>query len=533
MPRRIVLLSGPVASGKTTLAESLAHRNGFHVIKTRHLIQELRGASQVRSELQQAGETLDQQTGGSWVADALVREAGKLSDDAELVVDSVRIGGQVDSIRQRFGDRVVHVHLSAETRVLASRWRERSPALRESKSYAQVRANPTEAQVDSLSGVADIVIDTKQSSQSDVLVRVASHLGLYGRSVERLVDVLVGGQYGSEGKGNVASYLAREYDVLVRGGGPNAGHKAYEEPEPYTFHHLPSGTRRSGAKIILSPGAVLRVPLLLREISDCRVSGERLSIDPQAMVIEESDVRFEDRLTKSIGSTGQGVGAATARKILRTAAKPRVRLAKDVPELRAFVRESRPLLDEAYARGLKVFIEGTQGTGLSLHHGHYPYVTSRETTVSGCLADAGVAPSRVRKIIMVCRSYPIRVQSPEDATSGPMANEITWAEVARRSGIPAKELRSAERTSTTKKRRRVAEFDWTLLRRAASLNGPTDVALTFVDYLNRDNKDARRFEQLSDETIRFIEEVERVSAAPVSLIATRFHVRSVIDRRAW
>jgi len=153
--------------------------------------------------------------------------------------------------------------------------------------------------------------------------------------------------------------------------------------------------------------------------------------------------------------------------------------------------------------------------------------------VSGCLSEAGVAPSRVRKIIMVCRSYPIRVQSPSEGTSGPMGKEISWSEVARRSGLSAGELRKKEKTSTTKRRRRVAEFDWTLLRRAASLNGPTDVALTFVDYLDKKNRDARRFEQLSSDTIHFIEELERVAGAPVTLIATRFHYRSIIDRRAW
>jgi adenylosuccinate synthase len=114
-----------------------------------------------------------------------------------------------------------------------------------------------------------------------------------------------------------------------------------------------------------------------------------------------------------------------------------------------------------------------------------------------------------------------------------MGAEISWAEVSRRSGISVAKLRSAERTSTTNRRRRVAEFDWSLLRKAASLNGPTDIALTFTDYLSQANQRARRFEQLETETIRFIEEVERVAAAPVSLISTRFAYRSIIDRRAW
>jgi adenylosuccinate synthase len=170
---------------------------------------------------------------------------------------------------------------------------------------------------------------------------------------------------------------------------------------------------------------------------------------------------------------------------------------------------------------------------LSLHHGFYPHVTSRDTTVAGCLAEAGISPSRVRKVILVCRTYPIRVQSPKDGDSGPMSQEVDWKTIAQRSGIPLAELRRTERTSTTKRKRRVAEFDWVLLRKSASLNAPTDIALTFADYLNIANRNASRFEQLDITTIRFIEEIERVAAAPVSLISTRFHSRAIVDRRAW
>src|SRR5690606_13520366 len=113
-----------------------------------------------------------------------------------------------------------------------------------------------------------------------------------------------------------------------------------------------------------------------------------------------------------------------------------------------------------FRRGCRVMLEGTQGTGLSLFHGTYPWVTSRDTTVAGCLSEAGISPNRVRKVIMVCRSYPIRVQNPAGATSGPMAREINWETVAERSGVPVEELQSNERTSTTKRKRRVAEFDW-------------------------------------------------------------------------
>jgi adenylosuccinate synthase len=270
------------------------------------------------------------------------------------------------------------------------------------------------------------------------------------------------------------------------------------------------------------------------EIARFEVERERLTIDPAAMVIEAADIEYERGTLKgSIGSTGQGVGAATARKLLRNAMSPPVRRAGDVSELHPYLRDARDVLDDAYARGERVLLEGTQGTGLSVHHGDYPFVTSRDTTVSGCLSEAGIAPSRVRRSVMVCRTYPIRVQNPEGGTSGPMGIELTLGEIARRSGVPIEELRQTEVTSTTNRKRRVAEFGWDLLRRAASLNGPTDIALTFADYIDARNKDARRFDQLTAPTIQLIEEIERVAGAPVSLIATRFHFRNIIDRRVW
>lgn len=536
MIKQIIVLSGPVSSGKSTLSASLANRFGIFVLKTQDLIRSAKpSVANERGALQRAGDALDRETSGSWVAQEILRHIQSLPDNASVLVDAVRIPDQVDAIRKSFGARVVHVHLTAPLDVLAKRYSRRSTDMKELKSYEDVRRNRTERRIGRLGEFADIEIDTQRCASSDVVVRVASHLGFFGRSYRRLVDVVVGGEYGSEGKGHIVSYVASEYDLLVRVGGPNAGHTVFEEPKPYTFHHLPSGTRSSNANIVIGPGAVLGCEKLLREIADCAVSADRLSIDPKAMIINSRDVRFEEStLKRTIGSTAQGVGVATARRVLR-GAWGKVKLARDVKELRPFIRETQEILDDAFFAGKRILLEGTQGTGLSLFHGDFPHVTSRDTTVSGCLAEAGIAPSRVRKIVMVCRTYPIRVESPAESSSGHMTNELTWAEVARRSGIPVKELRRAEKTSTTKRRRRVAEFDWSLIRKAASLNGPTDIALTFADYIDVANRHARRFELLTDPTIRLIEEIERVTAAPVSLIATRFHhpSRSIIDRRAW
>jgi adenylosuccinate synthase len=534
--KQIVLLSGPVGSGKTTLCQQLEERFGLISFRTKDYLR-LRGErlKLERGSLQRFGDKLDRETKGTWVRDALARLVNDLDEEVTVLVDAVRIENQVEAIRQAYGPRVFHLHLTAPDEVLSARYYSRKTDVKEMKSYEEVRKNRTEKQIEQLAQIADVVIDTKRCTELDVFVKAASHLGLYGREYLRLVDVLVGGQFGSEGKGNIVSYLAREYDVLVRVGGPNAGHKVYEEPDPYTFHHLPSGSRCHGeAQIVIGPGAVLYVPKLLEEIADCRIDSTRLSIDAQAMIITEHDKQMEKQLVQDIGSTGQGVGAATSRRIMQRNTDP-AKLARDIPELRPYIKQTREVLEEAFCNRKRVFLEGTQGTGLSLYHGHYPHVTSRDTTVAGCLAEAGISPSRVRKVVMVCRTYPIRVQSPggQGRTSGPMSQEITLQEIAKRSGIDLEELNKTETTSTTKRKRRIGEFDWALLRKAASLNAPTDIALTFADYVSIKNRDARRFEQLTPETIQFIQEIERVSAAPVSLISTRFHSRSIIDRRSW
>ena len=140
-----------------------------------------------------------------------------------VLVDSVRIARQVKAIRGAFGPRVTHVHLTAPIDELARRYRDRPRELKELPSYRQVRSNPTEKNIESLARLADVVVDTHRSTPEEVVIRVAARLGLYGRSYDRLVDVLVGGQYGSEGKGQIAAYLAPAYDVLLRVGGLTRG----------------------------------------------------------------------------------------------------------------------------------------------------------------------------------------------------------------------------------------------------------------------------------------------------------------------
>lgn len=439
-----------------------------------------------------------------------------------LVVDQAKDAAVVDEIRaslSRFA--TVHIHLGPKQFLPAGRRSAGSPP----------RAAPSGRWADAralLAARADAVIPTQRCTDKDVLARAVARLRPTRSHTTGYVDVIVGGQYGSEGKGQVAAYLAKEYDLLVRVGGPNAGHRVPGRDAAYNL--LPSGTNRSSARLAIGPGSAINVDKLLGEIHRNGVDEGRLTVDPNAVIIMESDKKAEKYLEKEIGSTAQGVGWATSRKVRR--GKDTI-LARDVKDLEAYCRPMLEVLEDAVTHGGRVMLEGTQGTGLSIHHGHYRYVTSRETTASGCLADAGINPLLVRRVIMVARTYPIRVQNPPGGTSGYMSGETTFDEISRRSGKNLDEIKKTEKGSVTGRPRRIGEFDWDLISRAALLNGATDVALTFADYISAENENAHRFEQLTPETIDMVEEVERVTEAQVSLIATGFGPRSIIDRREW
>jgi len=534
LTRRIVVLSGRVASGKSSLAEGLVGDYNALRVSTRELLLEYARAQGLvvpsdRAGLQAFGTKLDNSTSGQWIVDALLPVLSRLPENQVVVVDSVRLAAQLDALRHAFGRTVLHVHLTASAEDLELRFVGRGDGIDKDTTYAEVSADPTENQVESLAELADLHANTSITDVQDVLVRCAAKIGALSPLDARLVDVLVGGQYGSEGKGNLAYYLAPEYDVLLRVGGPNAGHKVPSDPV-VTHRSLPSGALANPlAPLYIGAGAVVSPEVLAAELSQSGIAPERVHIDPQAMVVTAEDIESEAALKVAIGSTGQGVGAASARKINGRSGDV-LRLARDTPALRQFVHAPIvDLLEEAFSKGQRVLLEGTQGTGLSLHHGSYPYVTSRDTSAAGCLSEAGIGIGRVRKIVMVVRSLPIRVQGP----SGPMGKELSWAEVAMRSGMGVAELQEAERSSVQKKVRRVAEFDWKALRASAQLNTPTDIALTFADYISAENAKAFRFDQMNVGTREFIEEIEAVTSAPVSLISGRFTNRSVIDRRRW
>lgn len=539
----IVLLSGQISSGKSTICNGLKKDYGFKIVQTRPILEKLAKQKKKtedlpRGFLQTFGAQLDRKTKGHWVASEVQNE---ISSSERILIDSVRHLDQIAAFRERYGVNVFHVHVSCPRHLRLKRFIDRkrssdfieeSEAVEKFNEYAE---DPTEKSIESFADKADLVLDMSQSpSKGDQVVRTVSFLRLLPSLHQKNVDIVIGGQFGSEGKGQIAAYLSPYYDCLVRVGGPNAGHKVYNEPEPHIFRIIPSGSSRNmEAKLIIGAGAVINLEVLKDEIREFNISHERLSIHENATIITKSDITREEKLDK-IGSTKQGVGAATASNIISRLKNEEKHKAKNCKDLKLYIRDVHFEMEELFKSNKKLLLEGTQGTLLSLHHGYYPHVTSRETSAAGCLAEAGIGLNRVRKIVMVTRSYPIRVQNPENGSSGEfLSNEITFDEISGRSGFPLEEMKKIEKTSVSKKLRRVAEFNWELFRKACELNTPTDIALTFTDYIDYKNQNARRYDQLSPDTTRFIDELERCSGLPVSLISTRFAYRSIIDRRKW
>lgn len=539
----ILVLTGEISTGKSTLTEKLETRFGFKTCKTRDGLnyfarKKLKGKEPDREFLQKYGTELDVQGDGKWVLEYFQHLYGSDFDANSLyVIDSARIISQIKHIREAYSYFVFHIHLEANAKTLEQRFFERGeikemPEAKQAEKYKGYKADGTEKQVPKLREEADLVIDTDRCNVEDVFVRVVSFFKLLPPLKNELVDVIVGGQFGSEGKGQIAAHISPDYDCLMRVGGPNAGHTVFERPTNHVFHLLPSGTYRAPhSKLLIGPGAVLNLDKILQEIRTFNVEFGRLIIDENAIIISQADIDAENKIKENISSTAQGVGIATAANIVsRLYGDDKHKAKHYLKELRGYLGNTSEELELLYRDGKKILLEGTQGTGLSLHHGLYPHVTSRDTAVSGCLSEAGISPRRVRKIIMVTRTYPIRV----GGTSGPfISKEIDMKTVADRSGKDAEDLVKKEITTTTKKNRRIAEFSWSLFRKACELNSPTDIALTFTDYISTKNENARRYENLTDETRRFVEEIERCSGVKVSLIGTTFDYRAVIDRRNW
>lgn len=338
------------------------------------------------------------------------------------------------------------------------------------------------------------------------------------------LQVVVGAQYGSEAKGHVTQRLAeraiKEGSVqVIRVAGPNAGHTGYDKDgNPWAFRQVPVAAVVNGPAILgIAAGSEIDPDVLLDEFDQATkaglmdakmlwVHGEATLIDPQ-----HKDEEAMGRITDKIGSTGKGIGAARAQRIWRRA----MRVCDDEKFVDALADRGIPIAHAEHNVGAMVrnsetvIIEGTQGFGLGLHAGHYPQCTSSDCRAVDFMAMAGVHPWQFdeTEVWAVARVFPIRVAG----NSGPLKDETSWEAL----GL------SEERTTVTKKVRRVGGEDWDLVRRAVIANGgaPTvRLALTMVDQKFPAVKGVNLNSLIHDGPVRsFIKQVEREAGARVAL----------------
>lgn len=328
--------------------------------------------------------------------------------------------------------------------------------------------------------------------------------------------VVVGGQYGGEGKGKISAFITEQegIDVCIRCGGPNSGHSfVADDGRTVLLRQLPTGYLRPQTRLLIPAGALIDLEVLKYELDSLGLDARRVGVDRNAMIIEGCDKERESQLQlrERLSSTLCGVGSAVARRAMRGAdVRLAGRVAGEVPWLSDLITDVSDEANAALDRGKKVLVEGTQGFGLSLYHSEsYPKTTSRDTTAVAFLSEIGLSPLLVSEVVAVFRTFPIRVSGDQ---AGPMKDEITWNIIQRESGYPRPVL---EMTTVSKKLRRVGRFDWDLAARAMKVNRPTRVALNGLDYLCYEDLGRRTFAALSQRSREFLQRLHAELSAPI------------------
>ncbi len=335
-----------------------------------------------------------------------------------------------------------------------------------------------------------------------------------------MVTILVGGQWGDEGKGKIIDLLSEQADMVIRSqGGNNAGHTVVNAGQEFRFHLIPSGILYPNTTCVIGNGVVLDPQVLLQEIEQIQgrgISVDRLVISDRAHLIMpwhpildklEEEQRGDDRL----GTTWRGIGPAYADKIRRIGfragdlSKPRFlekklafvlgkiknpvlqnlygvdRLDQDAilaeytsygQQLERFITDIFPIVQRALQRNERILLEGAQGSMLDLDFGTYPYVTSSSPSAGGALTGSGIPPTKVDLTMGVFKAYTTRVGY------GPMPTELTDS-----LGEQIREV-GREYGTTTGRPRRVGWFDASVARYSVALNGIGSIALTKLDVLD-------------------------------------------------
>ncbi len=338
------------------------------------------------------------------------------------------------------------------------------------------------------------------------------------------VTIVVGGQYGGEGKGKIVSYLALRDrpEIVAKGAGPNCRHRVcLSSGKTWDLRLLPASVEVGSGKMLFGPGSLIHIQTLFGEMDYFRCHS-RVGIDYMTGVIEDEHIRQQVAMAHytTLGTTYSGTGTASSERCLR-----RLRLAREYECLQPFLTDV-PLIVYAAARESKcVLIEGGQSFWLSNYHGDYPYVTSRDTTAAAFASQVGIGPRLVTDVVLVVKCFPTRNSAgrlPREARSRGTHPGLAMSEGVEGLGPKEKVVQ-----------RRIGQFCLADAARAAMVNSASQIALTGVDVY--DPACARLCGSdsggLSRKVLALIHKIEDSVRVPVTLVSTGPRAEDTIDLR--
>ena len=319
------------------------------------------------------------------------------------------------------------------------------------------------------------------------------------------VIVIVGGQWGDEGKGKVVDFLTEKADIVARAtGGNNAGHTVVVGDETFKFNLIPSGIVHKEKLNLCGNGMVIYPPKIIEEIEDLEKRGysiteKNLLLSSSAHVITEEQVELDKKTGGKVGTTGRGIGPCYMAKIERTGLRMSDFIKQDneaAKRLKPIVKDTYVIVNEAIESDKNVLVEGAQGTLLDIDHGTYPFVTSSNPTSGGACTGLGIGPTKITNVIGIIKAYTTRVgrgpftteqgtdeqtmnenkdyeQTEEDINNANSGDEYCTGKALRKRG--------AEYGTTTGRARRTGWFDSVITRYSVRINGLSSMAVTKLD----------------------------------------------------
>jgi adenylosuccinate synthase len=329
--------------------------------------------------------------------------------------------------------------------------------------------------------------------------------------------IIVGGFFGDEGKGKIVAHIAfaDKPAIIARGGiGPNAGHTIEVRGRKFGVRMIPSGFIYADARLLIGAGVLVDPRVLLSEI-ELLEEAKRVGVDHRCAIIEPKHVALDKddpHLSRTIGSTGTGCGPAAADRARRTTMQ-----ASEVKELSPYLTDTAAEINQALETEENVILEGSQGFGISLFYGTFPYVTSKDTTASQIAADIGVGPTRIDETIVVFKTFPTRVGA------GPFETQMSEEE--------AKKLEIKEFGTVTGRPRRIGWWDPKMAAYSAMINGATQIAITGLDKLDPSVRGVNEYNDLSTKVRTFVRDAEKEVGVPFTLLSTGPELAEIIDLR--